>query len=43
MAGYEGKIKNTGVQTVKAPFTSGASKQSTVRKGDDLRVKKGGK
>ena len=38
MAGYEGKIKNTGVQIVKAPITGNGSKgKGTVKTGTDLR------
>jgi len=36
--GYEGKIKNTGTQFVKAPFASGGSAKGNVRvQGNDLR------
>lgn len=43
--GYEGKIKNSGTQNVKAPYGGGNSHKGTVRvTGDDLRTgKKSGK
>lgn len=35
---YAGKIKNTGVQNVKGPYSSGNKKgKSTVKTGSDLR------
>lgn len=44
MKGYEGKVKNTGTQIVKAPYPqSGGGKKSTVKTGDDLRAGKSGK
>lgn len=44
MAGYEGKIKNTGGQVVKGPYADGGKKgNGTVRTGDDLRTGKKGK
>lgn len=39
--GYEGKIKNTGSQHVKAPHGGGSSTKGNVRiTGDDLRTGK---
>lgn len=37
MAGYAGKIKNSGTQVVKAPHQSTDAKKGTVKKGGDLR------
>lgn len=36
---YEGKIKNSGNQTVKAPYSAGSVKSGKVIKGKDLRSK----
>ena len=42
--GYAGKIKNSGTQVVKGPYSGGQKKgKSTVKTGDDLRTGKGGK
>lgn len=42
--GYNGKIKNTGSQVVKAPNNQGASAQgNVVHRGTDLRTGKGKK
>ena len=43
--GYEGKIKNSGTQHVKAPYSNGGTHKGTVRiTGNDLRTgKKDGK
>lgn len=36
--GYEGRIKNTGSQEVKAPYPQSGSSGGTVKKGGDLRT-----
>lgn len=42
--GYEGKIKNTGTQVVKAPHQgAGGSNGNVVHRGTDLRTGKSGK
>ena len=42
--GYAGKIKNSGTQQVKAPFTPQTPKgKTTVKTGNDLRTGTGGK
>lgn len=42
--GYAGRIKNTGTQVVKAPFSQGGKRgKSVIKTGDDLRTGKGGK
>lgn len=38
--GYEGKIKNTGAQSVEAPFKHTNTAKPTVHRGTDLRVGK---
>lgn len=42
--GYAGKIKSGGTQNVKAPFGGGSTnKGSQIKRGEDLRSKKGSK
>lgn len=36
--GYAGKIKNTGSQSVQAPFVQSKKSHGVVRRGEDLRV-----
>ncbi|GKH47083.1 hypothetical protein [Anaerotruncus massiliensis (ex Togo et al. 2019)] len=36
--GYEGRIKNTGTQEVKAPYPQSGGTGSVVKKGGDLRT-----
>ena len=38
--GYEGKISNSGAQSVKAPFSSTKKGKGTVKTGTDLRTGK---
>lgn len=38
---YAGKIKNSGNQSVEAPFKTKPAKAGKVKEGRDLRVKKG--
>lgn len=40
MAGYEGKIANTGTQVVPAPHQTAKKGNGTVKTGEDLRAKK---
>lgn len=43
-SGYAGKIQNTGVQKVNAPYASGGKKgKGTVTRGNDLRPGRTGK
>lgn len=37
--GYAGKITNTSVMVVEAPFTQGKAEHGTVKRGTDLRKK----
>lgn len=37
--GYNGKISNSGVQTIKAPMQSTPPKKGTVKTGSDMRKK----
>lgn len=39
--GYAGRISNSGVQVVQAPFTQTKQNHGTVTRGDDLRTGKG--
>ena len=41
ISGYAGKIKNAGTQEVKAPYTTKGAEAGTVKRGTDLRAKKG--
>lgn len=38
--GYAGKISNSSVQVVKAPFQQSSKQNGTVKRGDDLRTGK---
>lgn len=40
---YEGKVKNTGSQEVKAPYQHQTKDNGKVHRGTDLRAKAGGK
>nr|DAH38067.1 MAG TPA: hypothetical protein [Caudoviricetes sp.] len=40
---YEGKVKNTGCQEVKAPYQHTSKDSGKVHRGTDLRSKAGGK
>ena len=40
---YEGKVKNTGCQQVKAPYQSDKKDSCKINRGNDLRQRAGGK